>query len=102
MIVNLSFELHQDYVEEIMNALGIVEDEYKEIVEGKRADKQFTCDIYDAADVISEYIFANQSIELFTMLKKETSLSFLKKMAIGIRSTIIPRKVICMKTISTF
>ena len=56
MIVNLSFELHQDYVEEIMNALGIVEDEYKEIVEGKRADKQFTCDIYDAADVISEYI----------------------------------------------
>jgi len=56
VIVNLSFELHQDYVEEIMNALGIVEDEYKEIVEGKRADKQFTCDIYDAADVISEYI----------------------------------------------
>lgn len=56
MIVNLRFELHQDYVEEIMKALEIVEDEYKEIVEGKRGDKQFTCGIYDAADVISEYI----------------------------------------------
>lgn len=56
MIVNLRFELHQDYVDEIMNVLEIVEDEYKEIVEGKRGDKQFTCDIYAAADVISEYI----------------------------------------------
>lgn len=56
MIVNLRFELHQDYVEEIMKALEIVEDEYKEIVKGKRGDKKFTCDIYDAADVISEYI----------------------------------------------
>lgn len=56
MIIRLRFELHQDYVDEIMNALGMIDDEDEEIVIGKRGDKEFTCDLYKVEDVISEYL----------------------------------------------
>lgn len=56
MIIRLRFELHQDYVDEIMNALEIIDDEDEEIVIGKRGDREFTCDLYKAEDVISEYL----------------------------------------------
>ena len=75
MTINLRFELHPDFVEEIMDALGILDDDYDEIVIGQRGDKEFMCDLDKAEDVISEYIsdYCEMGLTVTDVVNKITS-----------------------------